>query len=439
VSYPRLYETVISGPIGGLMGAQVLSRKLGIRNMVCTDMGGTSFDVGIVVNHQIPIRRDADFAGHRLALPMVALDSVGAGAGSAVWLDQYRRLHVGPESAGAAVGRCLHYDKLTVTDVNVAMGYVDPDYFLGGKVKLDRERALAELESQIARPLGLDVYAAGQGILEVVNTNMREALLTMMLARGYNPAEFTVLCYAGAGPVHMWGYTEGLNVADVITVPYAAAFSAFGAACAEYMHRYHRGLIAALPNKADAEHKMRVGAEIDAQFRALEDAARVELAAEGAELAELSFQYGVYARYIGQLESFDTPLEFGHFRTPADIDRLIAAFEDMYTKIYPEGARFPEVGYALSEVYVKAMVPKAMPVMQRHELRGQRPADSAYVGSRTVHHKMRAFEFRIWQMAELAAGNVIEGPAIIRDPMTTMVIPPGKRVEIDEHLVLHYR
>lgn len=439
VSYSRLYETVISGPIGGLMGAQILSRKLGIRNMVCTDMGGTSFDVGLVVNHQIPIRRDPDFAGHRLALPMVALDSVGAGAGSAVWLDKYQRLHVGPESAGAGVGRCFRYDKLTVTDVNVAMGYVDPDYFLGGKVKLDRERALAALEREVARPLGLDVYTAGKGILDVVNTNMREAVSTMMLAKGYDPAEFTVLCYGGAGPVHMWGYTEGLKVADVITVPYAAAFSAFGAACAEYMHRYHRGYIAALPNEADAAYKMQVGAEIEAQFLTLEEAARVELAAEGADLAGLTFRYGVYARYIGQLESFDTPLEFGRFATPADVDRLITAFEDMYTKIYPEGARFPEVGYALSEVYVKAMVPKPMPVMQRHELRGPRPTDSAYVGSRTVHHKARACEFRVWQMAELAAGNVIEGPAIIRDPMTTMVIPPRKCVEIDEYQVLHYR
>ncbi len=439
VSYSRLYETVISGPIGGLMGAQVMSRKLGIRNMVCSDMGGTSFDVGLVVNHQIPIRRDPDFAGHRLALPMVALDSVGAGAGSAVWLDKYKRLHVGPESAGAKVGMCYRYDKLTVTDVNVAMGYVDPEYFLGGKICLDRERARAALDEQIARPLGLDLYAAGRGILDVINTNMRDALLTMMLAKGYDPAEFTVLCYGGAGPVHMWGYTEGLNVADVITIPYAAAFSAFGAACAEYMHRYHRGYIASIPNAAGDDYKRKVGAAIDALFRSLEDAARVEMAAEGADLSGLSFKYGVYARYIGQLESFDTSLDFGHLTAPADVDRLVAAFEDMYTKIYPEGARFPEVGYAVSEVYVKAMVPKAMPVIQRHALQGARPRDSAYVGNRTIHHKGRPFDFGVWQMAELAAGNRIEGPAIIRDPMTTVVIPPDKRIEIDEYLVLHYR
>lgn len=439
VSYPRLYETVISGPIGGLMGAQILSQKLGIKNLLCSDMGGTSFDVGLVVNHQIPIRKDPEFAGHRLALPMVALDSVGAGAGSDVWLDKYKRLHVGPESAGAAVGVCFKHPRLTVTDVNVAMGYVDPDYFLGGKIKLSLERAVAALEEQIAKPLGLDIYEAGKGILDVVNTNMREAAMTMMLAKGYNPREFTVLCYGGAGPVHMWGYTEGLPVADVITVPYAAAFSAFGASCSEYMHRYHRGYVASIPNNAPADYKRKIGHEIDGLFRSMEDMARTELAAEGADISQVSFKYGVYARYIGQLESFDTPIDFGHTKEAEDVDRLIAAFEDMYTKIYPEGARFPEVGYAISELYVKALVPKAMPVILKHPLGSAKPKDSAYVGSRKVCHKGQFFDFKVWQMGELVAGNVIQGPAIIRDPMTTVVIPPGKRIDIDEHMVLHYR
>ena len=439
VSYSRLYETVISGPIGGMMGAQALSRTLGLDKVLCCDMGGTSFDVGLVLNHQLPIRKDPEFAGHRLALPMVALDSVGSGAGSAVWLDNYARLRVGPQSAGAEVGVCYKYDQLTITDVNVALGYVDPDYFLGGKVPLDEKRAVAALEETIARPLGLDIYAAGKGILDIVNTRMRDAAATMMLAKGYNPAEFTVLVYGGAGPVHLWGFTDGLDVKDVITVPYAAAFSAFGASCSQYMHRYHQGYMTSVPNDAPADQKDATGREIEARYHAMEDAARRELGEEGADISAIDFKYGIYARYIGQLESFDTPLDIKNASEAVNLDRLIAAFEKMYTQIYPEGARFPEVGYAISELYIKAVVPKAMPAIRRHPLAGERPGDSAYVHSRRVCHNGEFHDFKVWQMGELQAGNVISGPAIIRDPMTTLVIPPGKRVVFDEFMVIHYR
>jgi len=438
VGYPRLYETVISGPIGGMMGAQILAKVLGLDRLLCCDMGGTSFDVGLVLNRQIPIRKDPEFAGHRLALPMVALDSVGAGAGSAVWLDKYQRLRVGPESAGADVGCCYRYDRLTITDVNVALGYVDPDYFLGGKVQLDYERAVAALDETVARPLGLDLYEAGAGILEVVGTQMRDAAATMMLAKGYNPAEFTVLVYGGAGPVHMWDFTAGLAVADIITVPYAAAFSAFGASCAEYMHRYHKGYVATLTHDASPEHKARIGREVAALFGEMEEAARREMREEGADVSDIRFQYGLYARYIGQLESFDTPLACSGAAATADCDALIAAFESMYTQIYPEGARFPDVGYAISELYLKAVVPKAMPRVPRHTLSGVKPPDSAYVHSRRVYHRARPHDFAVWQMGELKPGNVIAGPAIVRDPMTTLVVPPEKRIRLDEYMIIHY-
>jgi N-methylhydantoinase A len=439
VDYPRLYETLISGPIGGLMGAQVFAKKLGLRNMVTADMGGTSFDVGLLIDGMLGLRKDADFAGHRLALPMVALDSVGSGAGSAVWVDEYKRLHVGPESAGAEVGICFRYDRLTVTDVNVALGYVDPDYFLGGKVKLDRDKALAALDETVAKPLGLDVYEAGRGILDVINTQMRDLAGAMVTSKGYDPHEFTLLCYGGAGPVHMWGYSEGIGFANVITLPWAAGFSAFGAACSEYMHRYHKGLVELIPNGMAEADKQDLAGRIDAGWRELEESAAKEMAAEGVDVRHLAFRYGVYARYIGQLESFDTPLDFGAVRSADDVERIVAAFEKTYTKVYPEGARFPDAGYSVTEIYLQAVAPKPQPAIIEHELEGAKPTDAAFVEKRQVYHEGEWTEFTVWQMEELRAGNVVEGPAIIRDPMTTVVIPPAKRVEFDKYRILHYR
>jgi len=439
VEYPRLYETVISGPVGGMMGAQVMSHRLGLKNVCTADMGGTSFDVGLIVNNMLSIRKDPDFAGHRLALPMVAIDSVGSGAGSAVWIDEYKRLHVGPESAGAEVGLCYKYDKLTVTDVNVAMGYVDPKYFLGGKITLDAEKARKALKETIADPLGLDIYEAGKGILEVVHAQMREAAKAIMVSKGYNTRDFTMMCYGGAGPVHMWGYTQDFELADVITFPYAAAFSAFGGACAEYLHRYHKGIVVTIPNGSTDAEKTKTALKIDQAMRSLEDTARLEMKAEGVDPEKLEYRYGFYGRYMGQLESFETLIDFSCIKTAGDLDRIVAAFEEMYTNIYPEGARFPDAGYAVTEVFVQAIAPKAMPVIISHELQGETPPDSAYVESRQVSHEGKFYDFKVWQMSELQAGNIVQGPSIIRDPMTTVIIPPEKRVEIDQYMVLHYR
>ena len=437
--YPRLYETVISGPIGGLTGAQVLAKTLGLQNVVTADLGGTSFDVGVLVDQMIQVRKTADFARHRLATAMVAIDSIGSGAGSVARVDDYGRIHLGPESAGQQIGVCYEYPELTVTDINVALGYVDPDYFLGGKIKLDRNKALAELEERVAKPLGLDVYAAGEGVLEVGHTQMRDLLRMMLLSKGYNTADFTVLAYGGAGPVHMRGFTEGVGLAGVMTVPWAAGFSAYGAGCAEYYHRYEKSQTAMFPTGMSDEDKLAQGRGVDAAWRELEQRGIAELEAGGADTSQVIFRYGVYARYMGQLESFDTPVNFSTVETAADADKLVEAFEKVYTEIYPVGARFPEGGYAVTDVYLHAVVPKPMPSLQKHALAAEKPGDSAYVGTREVFHEGGWRTFDIWQMEELTAGNIIRGPSIIRDPMTTVVIPPSYEVAFDKYLVMHYR
>jgi N-methylhydantoinase A len=439
MDYPRLYETMISGPIGGLIGAQFIAHELGLGNIVTADMGGTSFDVGLLVDGRIGIAKSADIAGHRLALPMVQLDSAGNGAGSVVWLDEYKRLHVGPESAGAKVGICYKYDRLTVTDINVALGYVDPDYFLGGQIKLSRERALHALEETIAKPLGLDVYAAGAGVLGIINGEMNDLLRTMVASKGYDTHDFTMLYYGGAGPVHMYGFAEGIEFKDVITLPWAAGFSAFGAACAEYMHRYDRGLRVLIPAKASVDELAATAREIDHAWRELEAEARREMADEGVDPATVVFRYGVSARYIGQIESFETALASGQMDGPADIHALVDAFETMYSKVYPEGAKFSGAGYSLTTVNLEAIAPKPQPRLRQSELAGAAPSTAAYVGTREVYHKDGWLPFKIYEMVELKPGNVICGPAIIRDPMTTVVIPPAKEMWIDAYKILHYR
>jgi len=369
---------------------------------------------------------------------MVELDSAGQGAGSVVWVDEYKRLHVGPESAGAAVGICLNYDRLTVTDINVALGYVDPNYFLGGQVKLDKELALKALKETVADPLGLDVYEAGAGLLQIINTEMNDLLRTMIASKGYDTHDFTMLYYGGAGPVHMYGFAEGIEFKDVITIPWAAGFSAFGAACAEYMHRYDRGTRALIPNQSGDDHLAKIAKDIHTTWREMEHEARMQMKAEGIDPATVTFRYGVSARYMGQIESFNTALENGVMDGPNDIQTMIDAFETMYSKVYPEGAKFGSAGYSLTDIHLEAIADKPQPKLLRHELSNPEPDPSAFVEKRDVYHKDGWVSFNVWEMGELKAGNTVKGPSIIRDPMTTVVIPPNKKMYIDEYLILHY-
>jgi N-methylhydantoinase A len=205
------------------------------------------------------------------------------------------------------------------------------------------------------------------------------------------------------------------------------------------MHRYSRSCVELVPNGMPVEAQTRLALSLDRHFRELEALAVTELSQEGVDVAHVMYRYSVEVRYIGQLESVETHLDFGRFPSAAELTKVIAAFEATYARLYPAGARFPQAGYAVTDIALQAVAPKVVPELREHDLVSAKPTDAAYVGSRKVYHDGRWTDFQVWQMGGLRAGNVVVGPAIIRDPMTTVVIPPDKRVEIDKFMVLHYR
>lgn len=440
IKTPRLYETIISGPIGGLMGGKQIAELTGLDSVVCCDMGGTSFDVGLIVGGNVGIRHEPDFAGHRLALPMVALDSIGAGAGSAIHVDPISKsIELGPDSAGSQVGICLSYPELTVSDLDVALGYLNPDYFLGGKVTLDREKALAAIDERLAQPLGQDLFEAAEGVLEVMHTRMKELIYSMLLTRGYEPSSYTLFMYGGGGPLHMWGVTEDIPLAGIATFPWAAAFSAFGATAADYSHRYQSGASLVIPIDADEPARGEIAVRFETAFADLEDRARAELGAEGFGPNQIHFRRGMMARYTGLLESLEVALPSGGFAGAGDLDAAIAAFEEQYERVYARGTKYRDAGYFVSEFFIEAFADKPKPVLPAHELSGPDPVEEAYKPGRKVFHGRRWIDFEILEMRHLRPGNRVVGPAIVEDPMTTLVVPPGKEIVLDEHTLIWYR
>lgn len=441
VHYPRLYEAVASGPVGGLLGAKALLKDIkGIKNIVCTDLGGTSFDIGIIAEGQIPVDPEPAFAGHKLNLPMVTIDSVGAGTGTVVHVDKLlKTITLGPESAGSLIGTCYKYTDITIGDIDVALGYLSPDYFLGGKVKLNREAALKALDERLAKPLGGDVYSTSSGVLDLLHSLLRDAVNSRLLARGYNPAEYTMIAYGGSGPLHMWGAAEGLEVADVCTVPWAAAFSAYGVAAADSFHRYQKSVVSVIPRAMPDEFKMWQAEPLNQAWEELEQKAYEELECEGFAKEKVNFRYFIYARYLGQLASWESPVEIGRVKTGGDIDNLISSFEKTYASIYPIAVSMGEIGHAITAVGLEAHVERMKPVVPKYSLRGKQPSKSANKGQRDVYHHREWIKFDIWEMDLLEAGNRVEGPAIIEHPMTTLVVPPQKCIELDEYKIMWYK
>lgn len=440
IRYPKLVEAIISGPTGGLLGGKFLAEILQSPGIICCDLGGTTFDAGIIVGGLVPVNKSPDFAGHRLKLPMVNVDSIGAGTGTVIHVDEAtKRITLGPESAGSAVGTCYKYPDITVGDIDLILGYLNEDYFLGGKVKISKAQAFKALQERLAKPLGQDLYDVSSKVLDLLHSEMCEHINGMLLSRGLNPADFTLLVYGGSGPLHAWGLGRGLEVGQMLMVPWAAAFSAFGVAAAEYFHRYDKAVTFFLTPDMPDEIKLMQGGILSQTWQELEAKGLAELEAEGIPRDAISFRYGISCRYIGQLSNWEVPVEIGRVNSLDDLNRIIGAFEKHYTTIYPAGARYPQAGYQITEIYLEAVARKPKPVIQTYPLQGKTPPKKASKGRREAYMDGKWMPFDIWEMDLLQAGNRVDGPAIIEHPMTTLIIPPENYVEFDERRFIWYK
>jgi len=370
---------------------------------------------------------------------MVSIDSIGAGTGTVIHVEEAtRRITLGPESAGSDVGTCYRYPDITIGDIDLILGYLNPDYFLGGKVKLDKQRALEMLQERLAKPLGQDVYEVSSKVLDLMHSEMCDHINAMLLSKGLNPAEFALMAYGGSGPLHVWGLERGLTLGRVLTVPWAAAFSAFGCAAAEYFHRYERGVTFFEAPEMEDGARIYMGMVLSEVWQELEEQAYEEMEAEGIPREQVRFRHWISARYIGQMSTWEAPVEKGRVENLEDFYKVIDSFEKVYTTIYPAAARFPDTGYQITEVSVEAIADKIRPVIPRYALGDKKPPKEAYKGQRDAYMDGKWLPFDLWEMDLLEAGNRVDGPAIIEHTMTTMVIPPENYVTFDEHKVIWY-
>jgi N-methylhydantoinase A/acetone carboxylase beta subunit len=434
----ELAATLASGPIGGVVGGQALSRRLGLENLLCTDIGGTSFDIALITDGRFEITPTPDIARFMLNMPLVRIDSIGAGTGSFVRVNpNSNRPELGPDSAGSRIGVSWPeggLDTVSVTDLNVVLGRVNPEYFLGGDVELDPERAHAEVKRQVADPLGLEVADAAAGVIELFEQTLRNEAVGRILGKGYSPADYALLCYGGGGPLHVAGYTEGVSYRDVLVPAWAAGFSAYGCACADFEYRYDQTVDMPILPTADDMEKAGIGFMITGAWQGLEERVAAEFAKSGVDREAIRFSHAVRMQYYGQLNDIEIVSPHAEMEEGAHVDDLIAEFEDAYSKVYARSARSPELGYLVTQAIVHGSVEVEKPALPELPEGSGEPPVSA---TRTVRWHSGDAETAIIRLEEVRAGHEIPGPTIVEHSATTFAIPPGRSARLDAHQIFH--
>lgn len=435
----ELARSLVSGPIGGVVGARSMAERLGIERAVCSDIGGTSFDLALISDNQVSIRQTPDIGRFLLNLPMVEIESIGAGTGSSVRIDPgSNRPEIGPDSAGARIGTAWPeggFETVTVTDLNLVLGRLNPDNFLGGQVQLDVERAASEVERQIATPLGLDVAEAAGGIVDLFEEQLRFAALARVLGKGYSPVDYTLFCYGGGGPLHVAGYTRGSSYDDVLIPAWAAGFSAFGCACADFSYRFD---VTAGLQVAD-DRRDETAARLGDAWERLRARAAEAFARSAIELEDVELSPRVRMQYAGQLNDLEVeaaPGSVSAVDVTVDLDALIDRFEAVYARVFASGASSPELGYTITSVVLEASAPIEKPALPCEPERDHEPSPS---GERPVWW-VETDGYRptpVYEQDGLRAGATIAGPAIVESPATTLAVPPGRTVRLDSNRVFH--
>lgn len=433
----KVVDTIQSGPVGGLTGGRFIGELYGFDNIITTDVGGTSFDLGLVTGGVVGVNREPTVGRFLLGVPMVEVMSIGAGGGTMAGLDPLTgRLVVGRESAGAEPGPVCYRrggTVPTVTDADLLLGYLDPESFAGGTMTLDVEGARRAMSEQIADPLGIPAEEAAHGIRELIDTRMRESIHGLVVARGFDLSEYHLLAFGGGGPGHVAGYTDGIRMRGILMFPYSSVFSAFGASSADYEHTYSHSVNLLIPPDAGDDAKRELGARVTEVWRDLEQQALREMTAEGFRPEQLELRRMAMLRYGRQLNDLIVTSPVESVVEPEDWDRLLAAFEELYERVYSGAAKYPQAGFDLFEVAVVARAPKIRPNLRKHALEGETPAGAAKLTSRRAYFEHEWTDATVWNLGALRPGNVLPGPAIVEDPTTTIVVPPRRRVWMDEY------
>jgi N-methylhydantoinase A len=417
-----------SGPVSGLVGSQALGERMGLRNIIAADMGGTTFKVGTVREGLIEYQRESMVLRYHYALPKMDVVSLGLAGGSIISIDARTGTpRIGPRSAGSYPGPICYAhggDEPTITDIDAILGYLNPDYFLGGSVGLDIARARALFEEKVAAPLGMGVIEAAASMYKLANSLFHDLLHKTTVQRGLDPRRFALFSFGGTAGMHAGAYGEELGVSAIV-IPYSASVhGAFGLVTSDVAH------------EDQITHPLRAPFDVEAAasiFAELEGRIVAQLEAEGFAPGDMRLNRAVDMRYRRQVHIVTVPVAAADV-TATLLEETVDLFERLYEEKYGPQSAYREAGIELVSFRVRGAGS-----VGRHDFPAEELGDAdasaalvarveAWVDRAGAMQRVPGYDFE-----RLRPGNVVEGPAIVWSSITTLVVPAGHRARVDEY------
>ena len=427
-------QTVHAGPVAGLSAAEQASAELGVENLVCADMGGTSFDVGVVTGGGVRFYEFEPIIDRwRVDVPMVSMKAVGAGGGSIAKYDAtFQGVRVGPESAGSEPGpACFGMGgrEATVTDANLLLGYLNPDYYFEGRIKLD-ERLARRALARVGKPLGFSAEETAIAVREIVDNTMAEAMFNSVALKGFDPCDFTIFTYGGNGPTHACGFAEGLEVDRVLIPRNSAVFSAVGAGNMDQLHIHERSVYVSFYDAATTS-LLSDFTSLNATIAELRDRGLNDLVRQGVPAGHARFRVELDMRYGDQLQLTTMVSPFERFDDQRQILEMVKRYHTSYGERFGAGTQTPEAGIKVNMIRVVAHAPHEKIAFAAGTDGGA--ATNGHGGSAAAEPKARrSCWFRssgfvdtpIYDHTVLRPGAPVAGPAVVEAPHTTFVVHP---------------
>ncbi|WP_333829376.1 caprolactamase subunit alpha [Pararhodobacter sp.] len=413
-----------SGPASAPQAALYLGEPWGMKDIITVDMGGTSFDITLTRNGRANVSKNIDFLRYRIGIPMIQVETLGAGGGSIGWIDSMGLMQMGPQSAGSEPGPACYDqggERPTTTDANLVLGYLNPDGLVGGRLPLNTAKARQAIKTHLADPLGISVEKAAHGMFTIVNNNMVNAIRRVSVERGYDPRDFVLNCAGGATAAHITALAREMGIRKVLISKLASGLCAFGQIISDVKYNH----MAPAPIRLEGAE---AAAKLEALFNALEARGHDDLAGDGFAEEKISILRSLDMRYVGQVHECTVDIEPFEV-TEAALERLKAAFHARHEELYT----YCEPNSAVEVVNVESAITGTVDKPARMKLEPGTGAHQALRGTREMIFNASglAHETPVFDGALLGAGDLVTGPAVIQEVTTTIVIEPGWLAELD--------